>query len=182
MKTTAFDCRDLIRLFEACFYRDYNTRLIAGGDEPVYLPADAHNPSHRIIFTRDYFASALHEIAHWCIAGEARRQQQDYGYWYCPDGRDASQQAAFEKVEIRPQALEWAFNAACGSVFRVSTDNLDGSFEPDRAAFTARVKAQLLDYLAQGFPPRAGRFIRALCHFYQRPWPLNRAMIEETGK
>ncbi len=40
----------------------------------------------------DFFASALHEISHWCVAGKARREQVDFGYWYCPDGRDAMTQ------------------------------------------------------------------------------------------
>ena len=69
---------------------------------PIYLPADAAHPRHRIIFARGFYASALHEpeIAHWCIAGEQRRLLElittDYGYWYEPDGRDAITQAAFE--------------------------------------------------------------------------------------
>ncbi|PPS58814.1 hypothetical protein CRX72_23640 [Pantoea sp. BRM17] len=63
--------------------------LIKGDDEPIYLPADAESPWHRVVFAHGFYASALHEISHWCIAGDARRQQVDFGYWYCPDGRDA---------------------------------------------------------------------------------------------
>ena len=120
------DSRDLIRLFETCFAASYNTRLVGGAPEPIYLPADAEEPMHRILFTHDYFRSALHEIAHWCVAGAARREQVDFGYWYAPDGRSAEQQSAFEQVEVKPQALEWLFCEAAGHRFRVSLDNLSG--------------------------------------------------------
>ncbi|SUC30833.1 Protein of uncharacterised function, DUF462 [Providencia rettgeri] len=80
--------QDLINIFDECFGVTYNTRLVKGDDEPIYLPADEAVPYHRIVFAHGFFTSGLHEISHWCIAGEARRQQVDYGYWYCPDGRD----------------------------------------------------------------------------------------------
>lgn len=160
--------QDLIRLFDGQFSASYNTRLIKGDDEPVYLPADAVTPYHRIIFAHGFYASALHEIAHWCLAGARRRQLEDYGYWYCPDGRDANQQAEFEKVEIKPQAIEWAFCAAAGRDFKVSTDNLNG-VEPDRIAFTKQVQTQVLIYLEKGFPERARQFIQTLQGFYATP-------------
>ncbi len=31
----------LIEIFNSCFADDFNTRLIKGDDEPIYLPADA---------------------------------------------------------------------------------------------------------------------------------------------
>ena len=120
------NCDDLIVLFEKTFLLSHRTRLLGGGEEPEYIPAIDINSEHTIVFTRDYFASALHEIAHWCIAGERRRQLPDYGYWYAPDGRTAEQQKKFEQVEAKPQALEWLFSRACGSAFRLSADNLDG--------------------------------------------------------
>lgn len=87
---------DITALFDGVFAERYQTRLIRGGDEPLYRPANSETPYHQVIFARGYYASALHEISHWCIAGAQRRQQEDYGYWYCPDGRDAEQQKAFE--------------------------------------------------------------------------------------
>ncbi len=30
----------LIEIFDSCFADDFNTRLIKGDDEPIYLPAD----------------------------------------------------------------------------------------------------------------------------------------------
>lgn len=83
------DYTNLIEMFNCTFLDSYNTELILGGDEPVYLPADDGHRQHRIVFARGYFASALHEISHWCIAGEERRLVEDYGYWYEPDGRNA---------------------------------------------------------------------------------------------
>lgn len=157
--------QDLIRLFDRTFGSAENTRLVKGDDEPIYLPADGAFGYHRIVFAHGYFASALHEIAHWCIAGKQRRLLEDYGYWYCPDGRNQQQQNAFEQVEIKPQAIEWAFCNASGIQFQVSTDNLNG-VEPDRQAFTQRVAKQLATYQADGFPVRAQQFITALENFY----------------
>ncbi len=160
--------QDLICLFNAAFQQQYNTQLVKGQDEPVYKPASHSNQYHQVVFAHGYFASALHEIAHWCIAGSARRLLEDYGYWYCPDGRDQTQQAEFEKVEIKPQAIEWAFSVAANSPFRVSTDNLTGA-PADSRAFQRQVFSQLETYLEMGFPKRAAYFIRVLQGFYQTP-------------
>lgn len=160
------DCQDLIRLFNACFAGDYNTILVGGAAEPEYLPADENHTQHRIIFTRDYFRSALHEVAHWCVAGAERRLLSDFGYWYAPDGRDAQQQRAFEQVEVRPQALEQLFCEAAGHRFSVSLDNLGG--EPtDPEPFRLAVQAQRDRYLAEGVAERPARFIGALADFYR---------------
>lgn len=63
----------LIEIFNSCFADEFNTRLIKGDDEPIYLPADAEVPYNRIVFAHGFYASAIHEISHWCIAGKARR-------------------------------------------------------------------------------------------------------------
>lgn len=158
--------QDLITVFNQQFATSENTQLVKGEDEPIYLPADQIIGHHRIIFAHGFYASALHEISHWCIAGEKRRKLVDFGYWYAPDGRDAMQQAEFEKVEVKPQAIEWAFCVAAGFAFNVSADNLNG-VETDRFAFQAKVKKQVSAYLHHGFPPRAQQFIDALIAFYQ---------------
>ncbi|MCQ1060013.1 elongation factor P hydroxylase [Photobacterium sp. ZSDE20] len=157
---------DIIAIFNRCFLESYNTELILGGDEPVYQPADEDNAHHRVIFARGYFASALHEIAHWCIAGPKRRLLEDYGYWYEPDGRTAQAQAEFEIVEIKPQALEWILAASCGFRFQVSCDNLNGSCEPDRIGFTNKVREQVLQYLEHGIPDRAKQLSESLRAHY----------------
>lgn len=154
---------DLSALFEHCFFADYRTVLVGGADEPVYLPG-LDNAHHRIVFTRDYFSSALHEVAHWCVAGAQRRQQQDYGYWYAPDGRSREQQAEFERQEIKPQALEWLFSVASGVRFRVSADNLNSGLAASDT-FKQQIAQQARTYCAS-VPERAGRFITALAAFY----------------
>ncbi|NUY56332.1 MULTISPECIES: elongation factor P hydroxylase [Salinivibrio] len=161
---------DLIQLFNQTFLATFNTELLLGGDEPIYLPANSNHPHHRVIFARGFFASALHEIAHWTIAGEKRRQLEDYGYWYHPDGRDADTQAAFEAVEVKPQAIEWILAASCGFRFQVSCDNLSG-VEPDRHAFAGKVRHQVIDYLSDAeassaLPVRAKQFSDTLRDFY----------------
>ncbi|WP_276204770.1 MULTISPECIES: elongation factor P hydroxylase [unclassified Halomonas] len=167
---------DIMALFDGIFAERYQTRLIRGGDEPLYRPANSVRPYHQVIFARGYYASALHEISHWCIAGEKRRQQEDYGYWYCPDGRNAEQQRAFEQAEIAPQALESIFTRACGRVFHVSVDNLGGDVAVDFETFAARVEARSQRYLAEGLPARAGAFQEALERFYGHQEALNQAV------
>ena len=168
--------QDLIQLFDSTFFDSFNTRLIKGGDEPLYLPVNADCEYHQIIFARGFYASALHEIAHWCIAGEKRRLKGDFGYWYIPDGRNEKQQQKFEQVEVCPQAVEWAFNVAANKPFNVSADNLEG-VPVDRHAFQAKVYKQVLVYLSKGFPVRAQQFIEVLADFYGCQLPLNAEMF-----
>ncbi|MEZ8028437.1 elongation factor P hydroxylase [Enterovibrio norvegicus] len=162
------DYNDLIHVFNQTFIDSFNTELLLGGDEPIYYPADAEHPKHRIIFARGFYASAMHEVAHWCIAGDERRLLEDYGYWYHPDGRDEATQAEFEKVEVKPQAVEWILSASCGFRFQVSCDNLSGA-ESDRGGFTAKVREQVLVYLRDGMPSRAKAYSDALRTFYNQP-------------
>ncbi|WP_108447222.1 elongation factor P hydroxylase [Halomonas denitrificans] len=166
---------DVIALFDGLFQPTFGTRLVRGGDEPLYLPADEASPWHRVIFARGFFASALHEVSHWCIAGARRRELEDYGYWYLPDGRDADQQRQFEAVEVAPQALERLFADACGLPFNVSVDNL-GDVRVDREGFRARVEARAERYLQEGLPARAAAFRRALAAFYHGGEPLAAAV------
>lgn len=163
---SAHNYQDLIDLFNLTFSDSKNTVLIKGGHEPIYIPANNDHTYHQIVFANGYYSSALHEISHWCIAGKQRRLMEDYGYWYSPDGRDSDQQAEFEKVEVKPQAIEWAFSCAAGKTFRVSTDNLNGA-PVDIRGFRKAVQQQVLWYVEHGFPPRAAEFIRVLQRFYQ---------------
>lgn len=156
---------DLEHIFKTCFFESYQTVLCGGANEPLYEPKQTEQEPNRIYYRYDYFASALHEIAHWCIAGEARRKLVDFGYWYAEDGRNAQQQADFEKVEIKPQAIEWAFSIACAKPFRVSIDNLLAGANNEQV-FTCNVEQQLKTYEKTGFPQRAGQFIQALEAFY----------------
>lgn len=159
------------RLFDRTFAAPENTRLCGGAAEPLYLPAvnadDARSSwdvAARIHYREDFAASALHEVAHWCIAGRARRRLVDYGYWYAPDGRNVAQQRDFMRVEARPQALEWCFTRACGRDFRLSFDNVDASPTPREHELFARCVLRCARAFARdGMPPRAQRFFEALC-------------------
>lgn len=157
--------QDLITIFNKCFSKKYNTQLVKGEDEPVYLPADEHRPYHAIFFAHGFFSSALHECSHWLIAGEERRKQIDFGYWYAPDGRTAAEQALFQSMEVKPQAIEWVLSVAAGHPFRVSVDNLNGE-EADTNAFKQAVYEQVKKYCKQDLPVRAAFFRSALCRFY----------------
>jgi hypothetical protein len=157
--------KDLIELFNACFSSTENTKLVGDADEPIYRPANGICQYNQVVFTRDYFSSALHEIAHWCIAGKERRTLVDYGYWYLPDGRDAEQQARFEAAEVKPQALEYAFSLAADVKFRVSIDNLQGD-ETCSKQFENAVENQLKHFIQLSFNARAQQFLDALHQFY----------------
>ncbi len=167
----------LIQLFNQTFQASENTLLVGNADEPLYTPADADHPCHRIYFTRDYASSALHEIAHWTIASHARRQREDYGYWYAPDGRNAQQQAAFEQMEVKPQAIEWIFSLAAGVNFHISADNLDAGHGAS-AAFKHAVWRQADDYLRHhSLPPRAQLFTTVLLQHFQPGCTLSAAQL-----
>ncbi|RUO34613.1 elongation factor P hydroxylase [Aliidiomarina soli] len=162
---------DVIDVFNATFAESHNTRLISGSHEPLYLPSSNRCSYHRIVFAHGFYRSALHEIAHWCVAGRVRRHLVDYGYWYKPDGRNGDEQCQFEQVECKPQALELLFCLSAGHDFEVSCDNLAAA-DPDAvnvAAFDQAVRAQLADYLQTGLPQRAARFATALQQFYRTP-------------
>lgn len=155
----------MIELFDHTFYERCNTRLVKGTDEPIYIPANEHVKHHQVVFAHGYFSSALHEIAHWCIAGVERRLLPDYGYWYAPDGRDDEQQRQFQRVEVLPQAIEWGFCLACGVEFTISSDNLTGN-KADELAFKSLVADKLSQLMNDGYPQRAQEFIQVLKQEY----------------
>ncbi|MCH8532988.1 MAG: elongation factor P hydroxylase [Saccharospirillum sp.] len=155
----------------------WRTQLVAGAGEPVYLPSQVDEQPHRIVFAHGYFSSALHELAHWSLAGEQRRQLEDFGYWYCPDGRTAQQQAEFERVEVKPQALEWWYSLVCGRSFRISLDNLAGA-RTDCRPFQRAVQAQALSWAQQGLLARPKALVNHLSQRFCRPLP-NAASFSE---
>ncbi|WP_394203154.1 elongation factor P hydroxylase [Marinagarivorans algicola] len=166
-----YDYRDLIQLFDSCFFDKFNTKLVKGQYEPIYIPAGSvvdeypRQNWHQILFAHGFFRSALHEVAHWLVAGAARRHQVDYGYWYQADGRTASEQAIFEQVEVKPQAIEWVLTQACGHAFSVSVDNLEGE-ATDPLPFKRAVYQQVLALQSTGLNARAERFRWALAQHY----------------
>lgn len=149
--------------FNRLFLEQFRVVLCGGLAEPEYLPATADAPAV-VGYRQDYVRSALHEVAHWCIAGEERRCHRDYGYWYAPDGRDSAQQSVFYRVEVEPQALEWIFSRAAGIGFEPSLDNLELSDTSRRAAigFCLAIRNKAADLLQRGMNPRAERFCAEL--------------------
>ena len=164
---------DLAEVFNHCFENAEQTVLCIGASEPFYVPQNMPSefscgspidasPLSRVFSRDDFPASVLHEAAHWCIAGIRRRELLDYGYWYEPDGRDEGKQAEFEKVEVKPQALERIMSCAAGMSFRLSADNAsDPSCRPSQW-FVDAVQRQTEMYVKDGLPLRAGRYIQAL--------------------
>lgn len=155
----------IIQLFDSLFLSTENTQLLGGADEPLYIPSSSEAAPHQLIFRENFVSSALHEIAHWCIAGKERRLQPDFGYWYQPDGRTVDEQVKFEAMEVKPQALEWIFSNACAQKFTPSADNLNASDAQiaDDTAFKQALVQQAQDWCkSQQLPPRAKIFIKAL--------------------
>lgn len=140
----------LIHLFNSMFAQTnmdgVPTILVRGDSEPEYFASRDGNPA-RIEFAHGFFASALHEISHWCVAGKKRRQLDDFGYWYVADGRDEATQKLFEQVEIKPQAIECLLNLALGRYFYVSQDNLNADFDTSNSTFASDVYLQAYDFL-----------------------------------
>jgi len=176
LRPVDYHVEDLIGLFNELFQSTENTCIERGDKEPIYLPADAQCTYDRVVFAHGYFSSALHEVSHWCIAGQQRRRQVDYGYWYAPDGRSRDQQLAFERVEVAPQALEWIFSQACGLRFVASADNLSGDCS-DSETFKVALYQRVQQWCQQGLPARAQRFRDQLARFYRRPAELHCAQF-----
>ncbi len=172
--------RQLCEVFHDCFLDSHQTRLVGGGSEPIYRPKADGQDHHLIVYSHDYAASALHEISHWCVAGDRRRELEDYGYWYAPDGRSPQQQIDFEKVEVKPQSFEWMFSVASGRIFRVSADNLEGGVGASES-FKDAIYQQTVNYCKQGLPARADRFFKALAQRSgcQNPQSLNHYRREQ---
>ena len=139
--------------------RQHRVRLVGGAEEPLYLPAE--NGWAVIRYTRDYAASVLHELAHWCIAGSGRRSLPDYGYWYEPPPRDDAARDRFVQAELSVQALESLFTEACGRPFRVSLDDLDGC-PRFSGSFSTQVQAEAARLHAAGLGVRARAVVAAL--------------------
>ncbi|NCF44350.1 MAG: hypothetical protein GWP70_05950 [Proteobacteria bacterium] len=126
----------IAQVFADCFMAPFHTLLLGGAAQPLYLPARAGEPA-QLMFREDYPASALHEVAHWCIAGAIRRQHEDFGYPYICPPRSLQRQREFFSAELRTQSLERFFADALGLTFKPSADN----FEADVDAFAKAIDA-----------------------------------------
>jgi len=160
--------KEIARTFNYLFGENHNTVIRGGATEPLYLPPQG-NARGVIRYTQNYASSALHEIAHWCIAGSERRSLIDYGYWYVPPPRSRSEQRSFFTVEARVQALEWLFAEASGVSFHLSADDVhdcngggDLGATETHTAFARQVERRVEAWRGQGLPRRAQRMYCAL--------------------
>ena len=148
----------LINLLNNQYLNNFNTVMVGGFDEPFYK-ASTESQAAEIQFSHNYIRSALHELSHWCVAGVERRKIDDFGYWYASDGRNQQQQNEFFKVEIKPQAIEWAFSIVLGVRFEASVDNLNTKVD-GIDVFKKNLKKQLLSYCDNSFPKRTDEILK----------------------
>jgi len=171
------NAQQLSGLFNSLFRESFNTVLVGGAEEPIYLPADSEHEYNRVVFRHDYISSAFHEISHWCIAGTERLTKVDFGYWYNPDGRTKEQQKIFESVEIKPQALEWLLSEAAGHKFNLSADNLIGDCGSSEN-FTQAVVEQAKYYCNNPVPSRGQLLLTELQKAFGNSDSLDTARYE----
>ena len=93
------DHRAIAATFNRCFAKSHDTVMLGGASEPLYLPIGAEGLAE-LHYRSDHAASALHEAAHWCIAGPQRRALPDFGYAYTPPPRTLGQQRRFFASEV----------------------------------------------------------------------------------
>ena len=148
----------------ACFRQRFACRytvdISGGATEPLYVPAAEGKPAH-IYYREDFAASALHEVAHWCVAGPQRRRLVDFGYGYSPPPRDQQAQQRFFQLELKVQTLESLFAQAAGIDFQPSADNLDASIS-EFAAQICRAREATLRWMSESPDGRAHEFYLAL--------------------
>lgn len=164
-------CDGIKMVFEQQFRESHRVELRGGAREPLYLPAEKPQEYHQVIYTFDYPASALHELAHWCLANDEQLALKDWGHWYVPDGRNVEQQQRFQRAEARVQALEWILSRAAGRPFRESSDNLGGEALDERL-FRESIYQQVLVFCEQGLPARAWQLTQAFARALQTEFHL----------
>ncbi|MGB0495927.1 MAG: elongation factor P hydroxylase [Kangiellaceae bacterium] len=169
----------IVNIFNRLFEESENTILKSGAKEPFYKAGKVQSNIKAHIYSRENFlSSALHEIAHWAIAGSERREKDDFGYWYAAEGRSVEQQKAFEKVEVKPQAVEWLLSLACNHPFHYSADNLTNDISASQSFKTA-VKQQSIQYLDFGIPQRAQCLIDEFTAVFRAGQDLKVAELEQ---
>ena len=169
----------LVAIFNRLFESSENTLLETGADEPFYK-ASITDKYAKIVSREDYLSSALHEVAHWIIAGKERRLKDDFGYWYEPEGRTKEQQALFEQVEIKPQAIEWILSLACKQLFSFSADNLSQNLEASES-FKQAVNQQAQKYIKEGLPKKGERLLKDLIIEFRMDMPLSVKELDEQN-
>lgn len=150
-------CISLINLFEHLFP---SIVIIGGADEPYYEAPKVETKA-KIFFKENYPRSLLHEMAHYCLAGQKRRELDDYGYWYTECGRTSEEQELFQLVEARPQGLEKAMCEAIGIHFSPSFDDFSG--RPISKVFLKNLEGHYQEMITNP-PPTAKIALEGLMH------------------
>ncbi len=127
-KTMHRMCRDdrYCQYLMAAFHTIFPFLQISGGAEETFYSAATEDVKATIYCRDNYPRSLLHEISHYCLAGDRRRALDDFGYWYSPCGRTPKEQLRFEQVEARPQGLEKAMCELVALSFSPSLDDFSG--------------------------------------------------------
>ncbi|MEH6445639.1 MAG: elongation factor P hydroxylase [Oceanospirillaceae bacterium] len=110
----------------SAFAKILPTLTIQGGAQEPFYEAPTESANAILYFRDNYPRSLLHELSHFCLAGNRRRSLDDFGYWYSPCGRTAEEQLKFELVEARPQGLEKVICEVIGIHFSPSLDDFSG--------------------------------------------------------
>ena len=153
----ALNHSDVARVFNLVFV-DHKVVMNGGHAEPLYIPSVR---IAEIQYRQDYTASALHEAAHWCIAGQRRRRLKDYGYFYSPPPRTQLDSARFEAAEVEAQSMELLFSEAAGLRFQPSADDVDAPIN-GLDTFSHRILIRARERRRLGLPERAQKFVTAL--------------------
>ena len=139
----------LLNAFEKIFP---DIKIQGGADEPFYQASKMSQPAI-IFFRKDYSRSLLHEISHFCLSSDPQRKLDDFGLWYIPTGRSLDEQLRFEKVEARPQGLEWVLCDVVGIPFEPSLDDFSGRSCSN--AFLENLKLAKIEMVTR--PPQTAR-------------------------
>ena len=153
----ALNHSDVARVFNLAFV-DYKVVMNGGHAEPLYVPGVRLAEIH---YTQDHAASALHEAAHWCTAGQRRRRLKDYGYFYSPPPRTQVDSVRFEAAEVEAQSMELLFSEAAGLRFQPSADDVNAPIN-GLDAFSHRILIRARERRRLGLPERAQKFVTAL--------------------
>ncbi len=153
-------CQHLIDAFTQIF----PSLTIKGGVEEPFYQAPKSGEMAVLYFRHNYPRSLLHEISHYCLAGDRRRQIDDFGYWYSPCGRSPEEQRRFETVEARPQGLEKAMCDILEIKFLPSLDDFSG--RPPSKTFLHQLDVSYQEMLVNP-PPTAKRALMGLKRYLE---------------
>ncbi|WP_261844551.1 elongation factor P hydroxylase [Aliamphritea ceti] len=166
-------CESLISAFAGILP---NLTIKGDADEPFYEAPAANN--HAILYFRsNYPRSLLHELSHYCLAGDRRRGLEDFGYWYAPCGRTAEEQQRFEEVEARPQGLEKAMCEIVGLKFSPSLDDFSG--RPVSESFLQELELAYQEMQVNP-PPTAKKVLSGLKSYWKTKVLTNLKIVRLT--